>query len=75
MQSTFQLIFSGCIGVMLVLASCVLVAPLWAIFVAVACVGSAWVLLHLDCGRVVPRTAETDGLADGRVPAVEEWDR
>lgn len=44
----FQLICSGCTGVMLVLASCVLVAPLLAIIVAMACVGCAWMLLRLD---------------------------
>ncbi|MCC5885328.1 MAG: hypothetical protein JJT88_02720 [Gammaproteobacteria bacterium] len=48
MQSKFQFIISVCTGVVLVLASCMLVAPLLAILVAAACVGSAWVLLQLD---------------------------
>lgn len=33
---------------MLVLASCVLAAPLWSMLVAAACVVSAWVLLRCD---------------------------
>lgn len=71
MQSTYHFIFSGLTGVVLVLASCVLMAPLLAILVATACVGVAWVSLRLNaCLRACCRE-ELRALGDDPVSALE----
>jgi len=51
---------------MLVLASCVLMAPLLAVLVAVACVSAAWVMLRPDARALHWRQADLDRLQRGR---------
>ncbi len=62
MQSTFQLILSGCTGVILGLASRALLAPRVAVLTAMAGGGSAWALLKLECRLVRFRRADDDEL-------------
>lgn len=64
MQSTYHFIFSGFTGVTLVLASCVLMAPLLAILVATACVSAAWVLLRLHAAPLACCREERDPHGD-----------
>lgn len=62
MPSRKHCILSGCVGVMLALASNVLLPPLWAVLVAMACVGTAWVLLRPGDRGITDWPKDGDGL-------------
>ncbi|TVS17678.1 MAG: hypothetical protein EA417_06085 [Gammaproteobacteria bacterium] len=49
MQSVIHLIFSAVSGTILVLASCMLAAPLLALLVALGCIVGAWLTVRRGC--------------------------
>lgn len=71
MQSTYHVIFSIFAGVVLVLASCVLLAPLLAVLVAAACVSAAWFLLRLQAGLAAYRREDLRDFRDNPAAAIE----